>query len=141
MIAQRPAEQTTFTLLNGLEMCIPIFWYVRKPRANPRRSPRTARSEKSAQTLFLYWFPQNAVLSREGQIFPPTSKSSRRSSGRKSGARRKQCRKLTFGLVPSPVPIAIANPSYEAWPWARVKRQTDKDDALKLDKSGQLAPK
>ena len=30
--------------------------------------------------------------------------------------------------------IAIANPSHEAWRWTRVKRKTDKDDALKLAK-------
>ena len=30
--------------------------------------------------------------------------------------------------------IAIANPSHEAWRWNRVKRKTDKDDALKLAK-------
>jgi transposase len=29
---------------------------------------------------------------------------------------------------------AIANPSHEAWKWTRVKRKTDKDDALKLAK-------
>jgi transposase len=28
--------------------------------------------------------------------------------------------------------VAIANPSHEAWRWTRVKRKTDKDDALKL---------
>lgn len=28
--------------------------------------------------------------------------------------------------------VAIANPSHEAWRWNRVKRKTDKDDALKL---------
>jgi transposase len=32
------------------------------------------------------------------------------------------------------MPIAIANPSHEAWRWTRVKRKTDKDDALKLAK-------
>ena len=30
--------------------------------------------------------------------------------------------------------VAIANPSHEAWRWTRVKRKTDKDDALKLAK-------
>ena len=30
--------------------------------------------------------------------------------------------------------VAIANPSHEAWRWNRVKRKTDKDDALKLAK-------
>src|SRR5687768_3373785 len=29
---------------------------------------------------------------------------------------------------------AIANPSHEAWRWSRVKRKTDRDDALKLAK-------
>jgi transposase len=28
--------------------------------------------------------------------------------------------------------IAVANPAHEAWRWTRVKRKTDKDDALKL---------
>jgi transposase len=28
--------------------------------------------------------------------------------------------------------VAVANPSHEAWRWKRVKRKTDKDDALKL---------
>lgn len=32
------------------------------------------------------------------------------------------------------MPVAIANPSHEAWRWTRVKRKTDKDDALKLAK-------
>jgi transposase len=32
------------------------------------------------------------------------------------------------------VRVAIANPSHEAWRWTRVKRKTDKDDALKLAK-------
>jgi transposase len=32
------------------------------------------------------------------------------------------------------MPVAIANPSNEAWRWTRVKRKTDKDDALKLAK-------
>jgi transposase len=30
--------------------------------------------------------------------------------------------------------VAIANPRHEAWRWTRVKRKTDKDDALKLAK-------
>src|SRR4051812_6365225 len=30
--------------------------------------------------------------------------------------------------------VAIANCSHEAWRWSRVKRKTDKDDALKLAK-------
>jgi transposase len=30
--------------------------------------------------------------------------------------------------------IAVANPAHEAWRWTRVKRKTDKDDALKLAK-------
>src|SRR6185503_13450427 len=30
--------------------------------------------------------------------------------------------------------VAIANPCHEAWRWTRVKRKTDKDDALKLAK-------
>jgi transposase len=30
--------------------------------------------------------------------------------------------------------VAVANPSHEAWRWSRVKRKTDKDDALKLAK-------
>ena len=30
--------------------------------------------------------------------------------------------------------VAVANPSAEAWRWSRVKRKTDKDDALKLAK-------
>jgi transposase len=30
--------------------------------------------------------------------------------------------------------VAIANPCHEAWRWSRVKRKTDKDDALKLAK-------
>jgi transposase len=28
--------------------------------------------------------------------------------------------------------VAVANPAHEAWRWTRVKRKTDKDDALKL---------
>jgi transposase len=28
--------------------------------------------------------------------------------------------------------VAVANPSHEAWRWTRVKRKTDRDDALKL---------
>src|SRR3954454_4320081 len=28
--------------------------------------------------------------------------------------------------------VAVANPSHEAWRWKRVKRKTDRDDALKL---------
>ena len=28
--------------------------------------------------------------------------------------------------------VAIANPSHEAWRWTKVKRKTDRDDALKL---------
>jgi transposase len=32
------------------------------------------------------------------------------------------------------MPVAIANPSHEAWRWMKVKRKTDKDDALKLAK-------
>ena len=32
------------------------------------------------------------------------------------------------------IEVAIANPSHEAWRWTRVKRKTDKDDALKLAK-------
>jgi transposase len=30
--------------------------------------------------------------------------------------------------------VAVANPAHEAWRWTRVKRKTDKDDALKLAK-------
>ena len=30
--------------------------------------------------------------------------------------------------------VAVANPAHEAWRWTRVKRRTDKDDALKLAK-------
>jgi transposase len=30
--------------------------------------------------------------------------------------------------------VAVANPAHEAWRWTRVKRKTDKDDALKLVK-------
>ena len=30
--------------------------------------------------------------------------------------------------------VAVANPCHEAWRWTRVKRKTDKDDALKLAK-------
>ena len=30
--------------------------------------------------------------------------------------------------------VAIANPSHEAWRWTKVKRKTDRDDALKLAK-------
>src|SRR3954454_2578783 len=30
--------------------------------------------------------------------------------------------------------IAVANPCHEAWRWTKVKRKTDKDDALKLAK-------
>ena len=30
------------------------------------------------------------------------------------------------------IAVAVANPSHEAWRWTRVKRKTDKDDALKL---------
>jgi transposase len=29
-------------------------------------------------------------------------------------------------------PVAVANPCHEAWRWTKVKRKTDKDDALKL---------
>jgi transposase len=32
------------------------------------------------------------------------------------------------------IAVAVANPSHEAWRWTRVKRKTDKDDALKLVK-------
>src|SRR5204863_1962831 len=28
--------------------------------------------------------------------------------------------------------VAVANPCHEAWRWTKVKRKTDKDDALKL---------
>jgi transposase len=30
--------------------------------------------------------------------------------------------------------VTVANPAHEAWRWTRVKRKTDKDDALKLAK-------
>ncbi len=30
--------------------------------------------------------------------------------------------------------VAVANPCHEAWRWTKVKRKTDKDDALKLAK-------
>jgi transposase len=30
------------------------------------------------------------------------------------------------------IAVAVANPAHEAWRWTRVKRKTDKDDALKL---------
>jgi transposase len=30
------------------------------------------------------------------------------------------------------LPVAVANPSHEAWRWTKVKRKTDRDDALKL---------
>jgi transposase len=39
--------------------------------------------------------------------------------------------------------IIVANPNQEAWSWRRVKRKTDKDDALKLTKLaalGQIVP-
>lgn len=32
------------------------------------------------------------------------------------------------------IEVAVANPAHEAWRWTRVKRKTDKDDALKLAK-------
>jgi transposase len=32
------------------------------------------------------------------------------------------------------ISVAVANPAHEAWRWTRVKRKTDKDDALKLAK-------
>jgi len=32
------------------------------------------------------------------------------------------------------IQVAVANPAHEAWRWTRVKRKTDKDDALKLAK-------
>jgi len=32
------------------------------------------------------------------------------------------------------IPVLVANPAHEAWRWTRVKRKTDKDDALKLAK-------
>lgn len=32
------------------------------------------------------------------------------------------------------IAVAVANPAHEAWRWTRVKRKTDKDDALKLAK-------
>jgi transposase len=32
------------------------------------------------------------------------------------------------------IDVAVANPAHEAWRWTRVKRKTDKDDALKLAK-------
>jgi hypothetical protein len=34
--------------------------------------------------------------------------------------------------------VAVANPAHEAWRWTRVKRKTDKDDALKLAKLAML---
>src|SRR3954464_8103855 len=30
------------------------------------------------------------------------------------------------------LPFAVANPMHEAWSWRKVKRKTDRDDALKL---------
>jgi transposase len=35
-------------------------------------------------------------------------------------------------------PVAVANPCHEAWRWTKVKRKTDKDDALKLAKMALL---
>ena len=35
-------------------------------------------------------------------------------------------------ITPMGFQIAIANPSTEAWRWTKVKRKTDRDDALKL---------
>jgi transposase len=32
------------------------------------------------------------------------------------------------------IAVAVANPAHEAWRWTRVKRKTDRDDALKLAK-------
>ena len=32
------------------------------------------------------------------------------------------------------IAVAVANCAHEAWRWTRVKRKTDKDDALKLAK-------
>ena len=32
------------------------------------------------------------------------------------------------------ISVVVANPAHEAWRWTRVKRKTDKDDALKLAK-------
>src|SRR5829696_9860328 len=37
-------------------------------------------------------------------------------------------------LSPRGIHVAVANPAHEAWRWTRVKRKTDKDDALKLAK-------
>ena len=36
------------------------------------------------------------------------------------------------------IPVAVANPCHEAWRWTRVKRKTDRDDALKLAKMAAL---
>lgn len=35
-------------------------------------------------------------------------------------------------------PVAVANPCHEAWRWTKVKRKTDKDDALKLARMAHL---
>ena len=35
-------------------------------------------------------------------------------------------------------PVAVANPCHEAWRWTKVKRKTDRDDALKLARMAHL---
>src|SRR4051812_17507538 len=37
-------------------------------------------------------------------------------------------------VAPLGVRVAVANPAHEAWRWTKVKRKTDRDDALKLAK-------
>src|SRR3954447_6882040 len=36
------------------------------------------------------------------------------------------------------LPYAVANPMHEAWSWRKVKRKTDRDDALKLARMAAL---